>query len=229
MGVFVALCDSIAHALCVVSLRKTADKANIKAEEKVEVVQVKQSPENGKTEQPNNTQENGPLQKEDTQTATLSPGKRPKLKENSTRAQDKDMKETPAGSGQTEHLQCILNLLHEGNAAGDWDVFAATVEENPAIVQDKIPDGITHAAEAKNLSHTETNTTREHITLDTSHNDNEDAGSRVTIDNTVAESSGEFSQNNEVLSLPNSQLAAAACQVSSITVVNQEINAESSW
>ncbi|XP_067434936.1 enolase-phosphatase E1-like [Thunnus thynnus] len=206
-------------------VRKTADEANIKAE----AVQV--SPENGETE-PSNTQENGPLQKEGTPTATLSPSKGPKLKENSTRAQDKHIKGTPAGSGQAEPLHCTLNVPYEGSAADDREGFAATnaatAEENPAAVQDKTPDGVTQAAEAKNTSHTETNATRENITLDSSHNDNEDAAFKVTIDDTAAEPSGEFSQNNEVLSVPNTQLAAAARQVSSVPVISQEIHSESS-
>lgn len=208
-------------------VRKTADEANIKAG----AVQVKQSPENGETE-PGNTQENGPLQKEGTPTATFSPSKGPKLKENSTRAQDKHIKGTPAGSGQAEPLHCTLNVPQEGSAADDREGFAATnaatAEENPAAVQDKTPDGITQTAEAKNTSHTETNATREHITLDSSHNDNEDAAFKVTIDDTAAEPSGEFSQNNEVLSVPNTQLAAAARQVSSVPVISQEIHSESS-
>ncbi|KAM7390275.1 hypothetical protein PAMA_008445 [Pampus argenteus] len=204
-------------------IRKTADEANIKAEEKSDAVQVKPSPENGDTK-PSNTQ-NGPSQKEGAQTATLSPIK---LKEHCTSAQDKDLMKTLAGSGQDELQQCTLNVPHEGNAAGDWEVFAATKtatveEENPTTVQDKIPDGMTQAAEATNPSDAETE--REHTTMDTSHNDDEDAGCIVTIDDIVAEPSGEFSENNEVLSEPN---AAAACQVSSVLVVDQEINSESS-
>ncbi|KAM7369769.1 hypothetical protein PAMP_011063 [Pampus punctatissimus] len=209
-------------------IRKTADEANIKAEEKAGAVQVKSSPEIGDTK-PSNTQ-NGPLQKEATQTATLSPSKEPKLKEHCTKAQDKDLMKTLAGSGPKELQQCTLNVPHEGNTAGDWDVFAATKtatvqEENPTAVQDKILDSITQAAEATNPSHTETNAEREHTTMDTSHNDNEDTGCKVTIDDTVAEPSGEFSQYNEVLSESN---AAAACQVLSVPVVDQEINSESS-
>lgn len=196
-----------------------------------EKVQVKQSPEVAEME-PNNTQENGPLQKEVIQTEAPSPSKGPELKENSTRAQDEDMKDRPADSGQAELLQCTLNSLQKESATADWEVFptnAAPEEENPASVQDKIPNNSPLTAKAvcpENHPHTETNT-REPITLDTAHDNDEEAGSKVTIDNAIAELSGEFSQNNEVLSVPNTPLPAAACQVS---VVSQEINKESpSW
>ncbi|XP_018549182.1 protein IWS1 homolog [Lates calcarifer] len=196
-------------------VRKTPNEPNIKVEEKTESVLVKQSPENGETE-PNNTQENGPLKKESIQTATPSPCKGFELKENSTRAQDETMKEPPDNSGQAEPQQCTLN----------WEVFPETKyvaleEENPASVQEKIPDGISQTAEsvhAEKPSHTETTTTTEHITASVSHDDEEEAGSEVTVDNAVVEPSGEFSQNNEVLPVPNTPPPAS--------VVSQEISKE---
>lgn len=205
--------------VCAVPLRKTPNEPNIKVEEKTESVLVKQSPENGETE-PNNTQENGPLKKESIQTATPSPCKGFELKENSTRAQDETMKEPPDNSGQAEPQQCTLN----------WEVFPETKyvaleEENPASVQEKIPDGISQTAEsvhAEKPSHTETTTTTEHITASVSHDDEEEAGSEVTVDNAVVEPSGEFSQNNEVLPVPNTPPPAS--------VVSQEISKEAqSW
>lgn len=217
----VLLYDDIAHPLCVMSLRKKLDEASMTMEDKV---QVKQSPEVGETE-PSNIQENGPLHKEVIQTATPSPRNGSKLKGNSTRAQKEDTEDRPAD----EPLQCTLNSLQKEHARVDWEVFtttnAALEEESPASAQDKIPDNSSLTAEAvcpENRSHTETNT-REHITLDTSHDNDEEAGSKVTIDNAGAEPSGEFSQNNEVLSVPNTQ-------VSTISVVSQEVDKESpSW
>ncbi|GAA6215123.1 ubiquitin thioesterase otulin [Lates japonicus] len=196
-------------------VRKTPEEPSIKVEEKTEAVLVKQSPENGETE-PNNTQENGPLKKESIQTATPSPCKGFELKENSTRAQDETMKEPPDNSGQAERQQCTLN----------WEVFPETKyvaleEENPASVQEKIPDGISQTAESVHTekpSHTETTTTTEHITASVSHDDEEEAGSEVIVDNAVAEPSGEFSQNNEVLLVPNTPPPAS--------VVSQEISKE---
>ncbi|XP_070784647.1 uncharacterized protein [Enoplosus armatus] len=200
-------------------IRKTSDEANMKVEVKAEVVHVKQSAAVAEIE-PNNTQENGPLQKEVIQTATPSPSKGSELKENPTRAQGEDMNDCPADSVQAELLQCTLNCLQTEHATADWEVFTAT---NAAPRQDKIPDSSSLTAEAVcPENHTETNT-REHITLDTTHDNDEEAGSKVTIDHAVVEPSGAFSQNNEVLSVPNTQLTAAACQLSSISVVSQEI------
>ncbi|XP_049420928.1 uncharacterized protein LOC125881692 [Epinephelus fuscoguttatus] len=208
-------------------IRKMPDEANIKVEE---VVQVKQIPEVAEME-PNTTQENGPLQKEVIQTASPSPSKRSKLMENSTRAQDEDTKDRPADSGQAELVRCTLNSLQK-HATADWEVFTATnavpEEENPALVQDRIPDSSSLTAQAVcPENHTEANTTREYITLDTAHGDDEEAGSRVSIENAAVEPSGEFCRNNEVLSVPNIQLTAAACQVSSISVVRQENDKQS--
>lgn len=210
--------------LSVLSLRKMPDKAGIKMEVAAEAVLVKQSAEVAEAE-PNNTQENGPLQKKVKQTATPSPRKGSELRENSTRAQDEAMKDRPANSGPAELLQCTLNSLQNEHDTADGEVFTATnaapEKENPASVKDKIPDSssLTPAAVCPE-NHPETNTTRELVTLDTTHDNDEDAGFKVA----AAEPSGEFSQNNEVLSLPNTQLTAAACQVSSVSVVSQEID-----
>ncbi|XP_029314135.1 eukaryotic translation initiation factor 5B [Cottoperca gobio] len=211
--------------------RKMPNEVYMKVQE---AVQVKQSPEVADTE-PNNTQENGPVQKV-LQTATPSPSEGSELKENSTRLQDEDMKDRPADSGQAELLQCTLNSLQKEPAAADWEVFTATKappeEENPASAEDKIPDsGSLTAEEVCPEKHTETNTT-EHITLDTTHDDDDDddekADSKVTIENcAVAEPSGECSQNSEVLSVPNPQLTAAACPMPSSCAVSQENDKES--
>ncbi|XP_070708643.1 uncharacterized protein [Pempheris klunzingeri] len=207
-------------------IRKIQDGASVLVEEKVQV-QVKQSPEGGETEL-NNTQENGPLQKGVTQTAAPSPRKGPQLQENSTRAQEQDEDEDV----KEELLHCTLNSLQKEQVKAEWEVFTATnvapEEENPASAQSKSPGKSSPMAGAvcpENLPHTETNT-REHITSDTPLDNDEDAGSEVAGDNAVAEPSGSFSQNNEVLSVPNTQ-PAAVCQVSSISVLSQEIDKES--
>ncbi|XP_035507817.1 uncharacterized protein LOC118320791 [Morone saxatilis] len=214
-------------------IRKTPDDDNnIKVEVKavqVKAVQVKQSPEVGETE-PNNTQENGPLQEVVTQKATPSPRKGSEPKENSSRAQDEDAKNRPADGEEAELLQCTFNSPQKATA--DWQAFKATnaapKEENPASTQDRIPDIASPTAETVcPVNHTEINTTSEHITLATAPDNDEEAGSEVTVDSTVAEPSGEFPQNNEALSVPDTQFPAAACQVSSISVVGQEIDKES--
>lgn len=190
------------------------DEANIKVEE---AVQVKQSPEVAET--------NGPCQKELTQTASPN-----KLKENSNRAQDEDLKQRPADSGQPELLQCTLNSLQKEPANANWEVFTATKEsteeENPASAQDRSPDSSSSLTAEAN--HTET---REHISPDTTHDDDEEeAGSIITVETVVAEPSGESPENNEVLSVPNTQLTTAACLVASISAVGQENDREApSW
>lgn len=208
------------------SLRITPGEADIKVEVKAEAVQVKKSPEVGETEL-NNTQENGPLKEVVIQTATPSPRKGSDLKENSTRAQDEDMKDCPADSGQL--LQCTLNSLKNEHATADFTATnTAPEDENPASAQDKIPNISSLTAEVVFLeNHTETKATMEHSILAT-HNNAEGAGSK--LDNVEAEASGQLSEKNEVLSSPNTQLTAAVCQLSSISVVSQEVDKESlSW
>uniref|UniRef100_A0A8C9ZHN9 Uncharacterized protein n=1 Tax=Sander lucioperca TaxID=283035 RepID=A0A8C9ZHN9_SANLU len=203
-------------------IRKVPEEASIKVEE---AVQVKQSPEVAEME-PNNVQENGPLQNEVLQTATPSSSKKSKLKENSTRAQDKDVNDRPTFSGQAEPPQCTS----KEHTTAVWEAFRneASEEENPASARGKIPDSSSLTAGAVcPENHTETNTTREHNTLDTTHDNDEEAGSKVTIENAVAVPSGESSQKNKVLSVPNTPLTAAACQVSSISGVSQENGKES--
>ncbi|KAI3355364.1 hypothetical protein L3Q82_018208 [Scortum barcoo] len=198
---------------------KTNNEANKKEELKVEAVQVKQSAEAAEME-PNNTQENGPLQKDVKLTATPSPRKGSELKDNSTRAQNEPMNDHPADSRPAE-LQSTLNPLQKQLATADWEILT-TQGENPASVKDKIPDSSSLTAETV-CTETHTETKSELVTLDTTPDNDADAVSKVP----AVEPSGEFSQNNEVLSVPNTQLTAAACQVSSISVVSQEINNQS--
>ncbi|XP_030613044.1 uncharacterized protein LOC115799886 [Archocentrus centrarchus] len=168
----------------------------------------KLSPETGEQE-PNNTQENGPLKKEVSQTEMPPPFKI--SEENTTRVQDK--KETPAHSGQLA-MQCASGFLQEERTNVDWEAK----EENPASTQDRIPEGtsLTHEAVCPdNPPHTETNKTSEQIAESTTHHDEEE---KVTVE-AVANNN-----NQQVLSVPNTQLdaAAPAAQVSSTSVVNQE-------
>ncbi|XP_068438099.1 uncharacterized protein [Clinocottus analis] len=207
-------------------IRKMPDDGDIKVEE---AVQVKQGPEVAETE-PNNTQENGSLQKEVTQTAAPSPSKGSKLKENSIGVQD-NVKDCPADGGPAELMQCTLNSLPKERTTVDWEVFTAATEEkveNPVSEQDETLESSSPTAEAvcpENLA--ETNATRGHIIVDTAHDEGDDdvddeEGSKVTTENTVAEPSGEFSPNNEGISVPNPQLSAAAGETSSVSVCQED-------
>lgn len=195
---------------------------------------MKQSPEMAEAE-PNNTPENGPsqtevMQTEVMQTATPSPCKGSELKENAAAVRDEDAKDRPAGAGgQAELTQCALESLQEERAAADPEVVtptnAKTELENPALENDKIPDRGSPTAEEvcpENLA--ETNATRENFPVDEppSNDDNEEEGSKVLIENTVAEPSGEFSQNNKGISVPNPRLPAAAGQTASSSVDSRE-------
>ncbi|XP_069015707.1 dentin matrix acidic phosphoprotein 1 [Embiotoca jacksoni] len=197
-----------------------------------EPVPMKQGPENG---EPNNVQENGPSQKESVQTAPPSPREASEVEGNG--APDEDVKEAPV-----ELLQCTLQTQQGDKAAAHWEVSvasnAAAEEETAASVKDDVPGGASLAAEAvgpEKPPDAETNTTTEHITESATRDDDdgggggggeeeeEEAFSRIT----AAEPSGEVAQNNEVLLVPNAELAAAAGPVSSITAVSQETNSKS--
>ncbi|TKS87591.1 Ubiquitin thioesterase otulin [Collichthys lucidus] len=186
---------------------KTSDEANINAEEKAEVTQI---PEVGETE-PKNTQENGPSPDVVVQTGKTTPRK---LEENSTRAQDEDVKDGPADSGRAELLNCTLNSPQKDHTAAGWEVFTPEEEEKPAVPQDKIPDSSSVNPKVCCENQPETNTTRERVTLATAHDSEAEEGSKA-VDSTAAEPSGEISQNKEVLSVPNTQPTAAAYQPSS--------------
>nr|XP_020475408.1 ubiquitin thioesterase otulin [Monopterus albus]XP_020475409.1 ubiquitin thioesterase otulin [Monopterus albus]XP_020475410.1 ubiquitin thioesterase otulin [Monopterus albus] len=207
--------------------RNTSDETNKKAEEKAETVQDKHRPLHGETE-PNNTQENGPLQKEGIQPAMPSPHKE---SGNSTRPQDEGVKKLSHDSGQAEHLQCTLDPQQKDHAA-EWEVLTAIAvvpkEETPGSVQDRIIDGGALTAEAvhpQHLSCTEATTAREHNTRSTAHDNEEEAaaGSRVATGSAIAEPSEESLKNNQ---MSNAQLATAADHISSISVVSQEISEE---
>lgn len=206
------------------SFRITPNEAIIKVEAKVEAVQAKKCPEVGEME-PNNTQENGPLKD-----AAPSPRKGSKLKEDITRAQDEDMKYCLANSGQAGLLQCTLNSLQKEHAAADHTAAnTAAADDSPALTPEKVPDMSSTTAEVVCLQHhTETKSTIEQDIL-ASHDNDEEAGSQ--LDSIVAKASGQFSEDGDgILSVPNSRLTAAVCQLSCSSAVSQDIDKVSlSW
>ncbi|XP_061569322.1 uncharacterized protein LOC133423188 [Cololabis saira] len=193
---------------------------------------LKRSPVNGEME-PNNAQENGPLQKKGTQAKTPSPRKESELKENSARAQrDVVMPDTP-NSGRAENQQCTLNLQDKDHSTADQEAVVALntepeEKEDSASVQDKVPDGVSLTTELvcqESPPHPQTNSTTEAAIVSISDdNDEEECSKDATND--AAKPSQEFTQNNEVLSVPKCQLAAAAGQEVSISAVRQETNTE---
>ena len=206
------------------SLRTMLDEETIKPKEALKVKKSAVVVE----KEPNNTQENGAFQKEVIQKATPSPRKGSELKENSTAVKDEVIKDSPADGGQAEPMQCTLFSPQREHATA---TNVAPEEENPASAHDKIPDSsslITEAVCPEN--HTETNTT-EHITSDTTQDNEEEAGSTVTTESSaVAEPSEELSLNNEGLSEPNPPPTAVAGQMASVSAVRQEGDKQSaSW
>lgn len=193
-----------------------------------EIAKVDKSPAVRETE-PINTQENGPLKEVVTQPAPPSPRTVSDLKQNSASAQDEDLKDCPADTGQAEALQCTLNSLKKEQGAAGLTATNRAAEENPASVRDNIPDVSSLTAEAVRLeNHTETKATTQASML-AAHSDDEgerkEASSR--LENIKTEASGQLS---EVLSQPNTQLTAAVCQASSVSVVSQVIDGGSpSW
>lgn len=196
--------------------------------ENKEANQEKQSAENG---EPNNTQGNGPLEKENIQTGTPSPRK---VSENGTRAQNKDTHETPAHSGQPELLQCTLNSPQTDQEVPEPQ-DPNPEEETPAAEKDKKPDGCSPTAEvvrAENTSHTDTDAEQIAASpvLHNHEEEEEKATTTLTVYGAAAKPSEETAQNNEALSAPNTQLAEAADQMSSISVVSEETKTEPlSW
>ncbi|XP_029978949.1 uncharacterized protein LOC115411133 isoform X2 [Sphaeramia orbicularis] len=203
--------------------RNTFDEASLKVGDKALLV----NPKDGESEQ-FTTQENGPLQKESLQTAT------PEVKENSNRAQDVNVNKSAADAEPDEHLQCTLNSLQRAHTAAVWEVPAAATAapEEEKQVQEKILNGISQTAEVvcpEKASLTETNTKPEHITMDSTNNNNDEGagdGHKKTVDKSADEPSGKTSQNDEELLMPNTQLTAAGGQVSPISAISPELNTE---
>ncbi|XP_035765481.1 uncharacterized protein LOC102779655 [Neolamprologus brichardi] len=177
----------------------------------------KMSPETGEQE-PNNTQENGPLKQEVIQIEMPPPCKM--SEENATGVQDTE--ESPAHSCQLP-MQCALGSVQDEHAKADSEVLKAPeIEENPPT-PDKIPDGTSLTPEVvcfEKTPQTEANTTVEQTAASTTHHDEEE---KVTVE-AAAKPSGEFSENHKVSSVSNMLLAAAApaAQLSSVSVEKQE-------
>uniref|UniRef100_A0A672H1Z2 OTU deubiquitinase with linear linkage specificity a n=1 Tax=Salarias fasciatus TaxID=181472 RepID=A0A672H1Z2_SALFA len=158
-------------------LRKSPDE---------QVKPVPAKPENGLTEL-SNTQENGPVQTESVQTAAPSPQQAAKLKENGTRAQDKDMKP-------------------EENATAEREVVASNAEvkeEDSSSAQGKIPDGASlteDAARQEDPPQTET-PTAEHTAASAPHDDGdqEEPRSALPAPDAAAESTEVLTESNEEL------------------------------
>lgn len=201
--------------------RITLDESDISTKVKAEAVQVKKCLEVG---QPNNTQENGPL-KEYIQTAAPSPRKGSDLKENSTRAQDEDMMDSlkdSEDSGQIGLLQCTLNSLQKDQDTDDLpEANTAPEDVNSASAQDEPPDINPQSAEVACLeNHTGIEAAME-CSMSAPEYDDEEAGSKIV--NTETEVLGQLCEKNEGLSLPNTELTTAACQLLSISVVSEEM------
>lgn len=216
----------IAYPFCVVPLRKTPDADNIKVEEKAEAALKKQSPENGEPE-PNNTQENGPLTESIHTTAPSA------YKELEPKEEKEDMKQPQDNGGQAEDLQPPLEPQQKNFTGPDWEDFTephmAPEEVAPASEQEKTltpgtPQTVESVCPEKPPS-AETTATTEHAAASVSHDEEEEAGPKVTSDEAVTEPSGEICPNDPVLSVPNSQVDEPACQAASI-LVDGEINKE---
>ncbi|KAG7231175.1 hypothetical protein INR49_012006, partial [Caranx melampygus] len=207
------------------AVRKTPDADNMKVEEKAEAEFKKQSPENGESE-PNNTQENGPLVESIHATAPSA------CKELELKKQNEDMEKPQDNSGQAEVLQRTLPPQQKICPRAESEVFTesnvAPEEGAPVSEQERILNGTlqtvkrVESVSPEKPSPTETTATTEHAAARTSHDDEEEAGSKVTSDKAVTEPSGEISPNDPVLTVPNSQVDEAACQVFSIPVDGTE-------
>lgn len=175
------------------------------------------SPETGEQE-PNNTQENGPLKREVIQIEMPPPCNM--SEENATGVQDTE--ESPARSRQLA-MQCALGSAQEEHAKAGSEVLKAPEMEEKNPTQDKIPEGTSLTPEVVCCEKTppfEANTTVEQTAVSTTHHDEEE---KVTVE-AAAKPSGEFSENHQVSSVPNVLLAAAApaAQLSSVSVGKQE-------
>lgn len=181
--------------------------------------EVKQLEKNEK--ESSNTQENGLLQKENT---PLSSSSESILEEDATTAQSEHRDASPADRGN------VLNLLENIGTAHSEDVGASISkpeqqieEEDPASVQEKAPL-LTKAVCPESPSHPETNISTEHITTSVSPAHVQEGCSKD------AKTSGEFIQNKETFSVPDSEVTAEVDQEASDSEVTLETNTEApSW
>lgn len=168
-----------------------------------------------------NTQENGLLQQEN---SPLPPSNEAKLKDTPA-AQPETREAAPSDTGN------VLNLLESISTAHREDAVASDTKpepheaEDPASVLEQAPQGISPPSKAdspESPPHPETNASTEHITARSSPAD--------VKEGCCKERSGDLTQNNEALSVPNSELTAAAGQAASSSEVALETNPEaSSW
>ncbi|KAM4718397.1 uncharacterized protein FYW61_016235 [Anableps anableps] len=164
-----------------------------------------------KEREPNATQGNGHLQKENLQEANASPSK-----VSVTGVQHEEKKDAAAE-------QCTLNQLQKDSSPPDGQEGLAaddernTEKEDSTAGREKVTDPVSPEPESafpENLSHPETNTPTADNTASGSH-----AGSGGDSIGVEAKPSEEFTQNNEALSEPNAQEM-------SISAVSQETNTE---
>ncbi|XP_034023265.1 uncharacterized protein LOC117507489 isoform X2 [Thalassophryne amazonica] len=192
---------------------------------------------------PNNTQENGHLQKENIQKTAPSPKKEVDLKQNpATKAQDETIKDEPA----TEPLISTLNSPQKDHAAADWEVFVAEIvkpieetsapvqhetpapvqyetpvqHESPAPVQHKVPESVFEAVTTEKPSDT-TADVKEHIAPHTTQKNKREGGcdSEVHVVTAAAEPSGEMLQCKKVCLVSN-----IGCHVTSTAAASQDIS-----
>ncbi|XP_017261825.1 neurofilament heavy polypeptide [Kryptolebias marmoratus] len=178
------------------------------ADEKAEKPEVKQQ-----TLESSATQENGLLQKEN---APVSPRSESEVREDATTAQPEQSGAAPASGG---------NLPENASTAHGEDVLGPVTkqepheEEDPASAQGISPS--TEAVRPESPSHTETqNTSTEHTAASISPADGQEGRSEE------AKPSGAFAQDDDVLPVPNPELAAAAGQAASVSEVPLETNTE---
>lgn len=189
---------------------------------KAEAVPVKKCLEVG---QPNNTQENGPLKELSIRTAAPSPRKGSDLKENSTTAQDEDMMGSlndSEDSGLIGLLQCTLNSPQKDQDTDDLpEANTAPEDVNSASAQDKALDINPQSAEVACLeNHTGIEVAME-CSISAPQYDDEETGSKIVSGET--ELLVQFCEKNEGLSLPNTELTTATCQLLSTSVVSEEM------
>lgn len=177
--------------------------------------------------EPCSTQENGTLQKECLQTATLSSSKTPQHKANSAEAQDVDI--GAAASEDAGHEYSALNTQQKGHALADWEVSKTTspLEEEKSAPgeEEKCLNETPAAVCAENTPLTEASPKQEQITMNSINNNNEEVGDgQGLLDKSVDKASTETCEDKEGVQLPNTKPAAPVCQVLPISQINQEVN-----
>ncbi|MEQ2230431.1 hypothetical protein ILYODFUR_029226 [Ilyodon furcidens] len=206
---------SCAGERVVVGTRGPEDDDDMRQSRVVNTEEEQQRCQNNERD-PKSTRGNGHLQKENIQQAKASP------RAESATGEQHDGKEDAAADRRTlNQLQKDISTP-DGQEGLATDVEPKTEKEDPTTVQEKVSGLVSPAPESagpENLSHPETNTpTEDNNTASGSH-----AGSGLDAIGTEAKPSEEFTQNNEVLSEPNSGAA-------SIPAVSQETNtAAPSW